>query len=244
MINERGVDEADYLLTPRTVEVTFKSTAGAARQFNMLGGVLIRVCLSLLWLELTICQDVTPTPIAFSQEAAVEPTPTPTPTKSAIAYSEGTATPPAAAAEVQPLKLPCPNDNEDHFVSTGWYACSNGGRVGLYRIDKNKTVLRYKVSDPGFADAHNVTSDGALLVTPRDCSKDRVYMCDRWAKVGRQNQCWMFTVRNCTVRMSVNPKRQCSCSTPRSVVTSDAAHLTMACNLMRLAIVLLTIIGV
>lgn len=239
MKSQIRLDAPDYLLTSRTLkQVTFRSTA-AASKFNMIARVLTTVCLALLCLKLTLCQDINLTPSVPLEETTVNPA------ERVIVHNEDAVTHAAATDNGQPLELTCPNDNEDHFVSTSWYTCSGYGRTGLYRISEDKTnVMAYRVPDLGLADAHNITRDGTLLVTPRNCSQERVYICDRWANVGHQNQCWFFTVQNCTVRMLTTPARQCLCSSPRPIVTSGTAHSTMACGLTWLAIAVLTIIRI
>lgn len=204
----------------------------------MISRVLIAVFLVSLCFKRTLCQDITPTPDLPSEETTVNPD------QRAIVHDQDAVTRAAVADDGQPLELTCPNDNEDHFLSTGWYTCSGNGLTGLYRIGENKTVMRYSVPDVEFADAHNITRNGALLVSPRNCSNERVYICKRWANVGRQNQCWMFTVQNCTVRMSTNSNLQCSCPRTRHVVPSSKAHSTMACGIAWLAIAVLTIVHI
>lgn len=183
---------------------------------------MFTVCLALFCVNLTLCLNVTPEPGVPSEET--------------ISHAAG-------MADEQPLELRCPNDNQEHFISTGWYTCSGYGRMGLYRISENKTSV-YAALDPGLADAHNITRDGTLLVSPRNCSQERVYICDRWANIGRQNQCWLFTVRNCTVRMSTDPARDCSCTSPKAIVTSSTVQPAMTCGLIWLSIAVLTIVHI
>lgn len=154
-------DQPDYLLTSRTLkQVTFRWPA-AASKFNMIARVLTTVCLALLCLKLTLCQDINLTSSVPLEETPINPV------ERVIVHNGDAVTHAAATDNSQPLELTCPNDNEDHFVSTGWYKCSGYGHTGLYWISENKTnVMSYRVPDLGLADAYNITPDGTLLVTP------------------------------------------------------------------------------
>lgn len=116
------------------------------------------------------------------------------------------------------VRLACPTDNADHFTTTSWYTCSNNDVFrGIYRINNGGNLATY--STP--AGMYNITNSTAFSVTEREaCSQDRVYVCRRWAKVGRQNQCWLFRIKNCTVEMSPSSQYPCRCTSPRSTVTT------------------------
>lgn len=189
-------------MTMRTLkQVTFVDPSPRLR-FNMLARVLTAVCLVTLSLELTLCQHVTPTPVVTVEPAAAN----------TLTHADDNG---------QPLKLTCPNDNEDHFLSTGWYMCLSDNPIGLYRFSANNTDVRVYNTDPKIADEHNITGDGALLAAPGNCSQERTYICNKWANVGYRNQCWVYSVKNCTL-LTVTSSHWCSCPSSRARVMSGS----------------------
>ncbi|KAL4006900.1 ATP-dependent RNA helicase DDX28 [Sarotherodon galilaeus] len=121
------------------------------------------------------------------------------------------------------VQLACPTDNADHFTTTAWYTCSNNDELhGIFRIDNGGELVTYSTqSRLAPAGMYNITYSTALSITEREaCSQDRVFVCRRWAKVGRQNQCWFFRIKNCTVDMSPTSQYPCRCTPPRSTVTT------------------------
>lgn len=166
--------------------------------------MLARVLTALCLLELTLCQ--TPTPVVTVEPAAAN-----------------TLTP---ADDGQPLKLTCPNDIEDHFLSTGWYMCLSGYSIGLYRFSANNTDVSVYNIDPKIADGHNITDAGDLLVAPGNCSQERTYICNKWADVGYRNQCWVYSVKNCTLS-TMTSLQWCSCPSSRAVVMSGSQRTSI-----------------
>lgn len=117
------------------------------------------------------------------------------------------------------LDLVCPTDNATQIESTGWYTCSDHHVQGLYRIQNDGSWRAYHgLSEIAPLGTYNLTDNATLSIT-QDCSHERRYMCRRRAKVGYQNQCWTFTVRNCSVYMSSDANQHaCDCQMPRSSV--------------------------
>ncbi|KAL3966259.1 hypothetical protein ACER0C_030719 [Sarotherodon galilaeus] len=171
---------------------------------------------------------VTPRPASAGDEELAPTAVTPRP---ASAGDEELATidyghPTQARDNATWVQLACPTDNADHFTTTAWYTCSNNDELhGIYRIGNGGHLVTYSnVSHLAPAGMYNITYSTVLSIAERDmCSQDRVYVCRRWAKVGRQNQCWFFRIKNCTVDMSPTSQYPCQCTPPRSTVTTTSS---------------------
>lgn len=110
-------------------------------------------------------------------------------------------------AAKQPLKLLCPDENPDQFLSTSWYLLAKDLMIRLYRITEQGVVYKYEDSyilPPGMNVTHDITNTSAIMIYGDTCNHTVTYQCMRWARVGYVNQVYNFSVINCTVSKEVD----------------------------------------
>ena len=86
------------------------------------------------------------------------------------------------------VKLVCPNDEPDHFLSAIW----------TRRLQKQGFSSTYTLL--------NLTSDNALLIHGDTCKHTATYRCTRTATVGYTTKVYSFSFANCTVVMRKRQK--------------------------------------
>lgn len=138
-------------------------------------------------------------------------------TESYTQYPSTTRTQYTAASEItaptyhvdKHLKLICPNTHADRFLSTSWFLQTGRGMIGLYRIDQKGLVFSYKDWYNilfGTNVTHNVTDAKVLSIHLYTCAHTATYWCKRSGRVGYKNEVYSFSVANCTMFRTIDPR--------------------------------------